>query len=314
MRLKDHLAYNYYKYSSRVFKRSTLKSKIKKDLVWGFFLSSFLGFFVFVSHSFIIEARSIWEIFIESLIYFFNLIIILIVFDFYLYNSINKNLFVRFKNIQEEMKEIMKGNLSKRISNEGEDELDEMIYFTNDLLDKLEQHIENEKKYSLIDPLTNCYNRRALTINSESVLSYSDREKKNFTIAVMDLDNFKTVNDTHGHKVGDDVLVTFSKVIKGILRKHDSVYRIGGEEFMILLSDINVAASKKILERLRKDIPYQIKKQVAEISCNVTFSCGFVNSRKYNLKNEETINKMIEDADVLSYKAKKSGKDKIVYR
>lgn len=242
---------------------------------------------------------------------------IIFVFAFFVLNlfilrSLNKNVFEKFNSIKSDVEIIQKGNISKRIEIKACKEINELVYFTNNVLDKLENAIEHEKQQALIDPLTSCYNRRSLAINFDYIRNKTIRDKTNFSLVILDLDHFKNVNDKYGHKMGDKVLVKFVKVITETIRNHDFVYRIGGEEFVIIFTDINKVKTTKILNRLKKDITYKLKKYVPEVEENITVSGGFVFSKEYNLEKKEILNKMIDDADKLLYKAKNSGRNKII--
>ena len=160
---------------------------------------------------------------------------------------------------------------------------------------------------SITDELTQLYTRRHL----KSVLAQEFERAKRYgtivTIAMIDIDNFKDVNDKYGHLAGDYVLKEVSKIFINTLRKTDFVYRYGGEEICILMPETLVEKAYVPLERLRKTIEnrefiFEGKK------IKVTVSIG---ASTYG-KDMRDANELIERADAVLYKAKKSGKNKVV--
>ncbi len=105
------------------------------------------------------------------------------------------------------------------------------------IIDKINKCIINKyKKLSIIDPLTELYNRRKLEEDIDRYCDLIKRHNLNFSILMFDIDNFKQVNDVHGHKKGDILLQKTAKIIKKTIRKSDRAYRIGGDEFIIIYS------------------------------------------------------------------------------
>ncbi len=105
---------------------------------------------------------------------------------------------------------------------------------------------------SLTDPLTNLYNRRFIFNRLRDLLASSRGMRVPLTVAAIDLDHFKLINDTHGHSVGDQVLKHFAQMTRKHLRPIDLVGRIGGEEFLVLLPNAEAAGAAQALARLRK--------------------------------------------------------------
>ena len=294
--------------------RNSLRNKIIKDsfryfIVFFFIFNSviFLYYFFFKYNSLIISLDRIINTLFTSFITF-----IMIMLSFKI--TLEKHLLNRFKNIRNDMEEVKNGNFSRRIKIESLDELGEFAYFTNSVLEEFEKKLEFEKKYSLMDPLTLCYNRRALKISFAKFSSRIKRgEKIGLSCALFDIDNFKILNDTYGHNVGDEVLKELAKTVRKILRKDDSLYRVGGEEFLILFFKLPKSKEKELIKRLQREITYQLKKKLEKITQKITVSGGFVNTNKYDLTKEESLEKIIEEADKLLYKAKKNGKDQILF-
>lgn len=160
---------------------------------------------------------------------------------------------------------------------------------------------------SITDELTGAYNRRYVMriLEEKFKRSYSDKENR-LSVAMIDIDNFKTVNDTYGHLAGDKVLKSVVDVFRKTLREVDVIGRYGGEEFLILIAAKNEVASK-VCERIRSAIEkMKISWENREIW--ITVSIGFLSFNEKINNFEE----MIALADLCLYEAKKSGKNKVV--
>jgi len=121
-----------------------------------------------------------------------------------------------------------------------------------------------------------------------------------------DLDYFKKINDTFGHLAGDEALKHFVKIIKRNLRKSDYVFRIGGEEFLILLPNTELKDAVEIVERIRKNLEENLLHYDGkEIKLTASFGLVEVDKNKY-------INEIIKEADEKLYKAKELGRNKVV--
>lgn len=160
------------------------------------------------------------------------------------------------------------------------------------------------------DSLTNIYNRRYIYDRVEEIIEEYKRTGQEFSICILDMDRFKSINDTYGHQVGDAVLKEFTKVLENNLRSYDLLGRYGGEEFIIILKNSDVKANVLIIERISKIIRNRSFK-CCGIDINFTFSAGIANSNE--LKNEDlTIDELVKIADKRMYDAKKLGRNTIV--
>ena len=159
---------------------------------------------------------------------------------------------------------------------------------------------------SIQDYLTGAFSRRYFYLRLEEEFEKSKRENRKLSLILFDVDNFKVVNDTYGHKKGDEVLKYVVKVTKENLRTFDIIGRYGGEEFVILLPETDPTQAYKIAERIRIAIS---KKSFEEFSFEVTASFG-VTSLKSSEKSN-SFQKLIELADEATYSAKKSGKNQV---
>jgi diguanylate cyclase (GGDEF)-like protein len=127
-------------------------------------------------------------------------------------------------------------------------------------------------------------------------------------LAYIDIDDFKTINDTYGHVIGDEVLKSFANTLKGSARGSDIIGRIGGEEFAILLPETDIQGAYAILERLRTQICSKTLR-IEEHAINLSISVGLSHSRK---ENEFAVEQLIKQADKALYQAKSEGKNCIV--
>ncbi len=163
---------------------------------------------------------------------------------------------------------------------------------------------ESEAK---IDPLTGVFNRRSMEIMLINQLSISKLANTPFSIAMIDIDDFKKVNDTYGHLVGDCVLRKLAMIIRESLRKSDFVFRYGGEEFLVLLPFTDINSAKYVLEKIRKKIEENIF-NCEDTSLKITVSIGVA---QYT-DNILSIDTLLDEADKKLYIAKKTGKNKVI--
>jgi diguanylate cyclase (GGDEF)-like protein len=161
------------------------------------------------------------------------------------------------------------------------------------------------KELTYIDTLTNIKNRRAYDEKIKELISLYKRYNDSFTIAMLDIDDFKYINDTYGHHIGDIVLQDLSKLIKINIRENDYIFRVGGEEFIIIFHNKklnnNITAAEKIVHKIDSELT-TVKEH------NVTISMGIT-----DVLDNDTVNSIYERVDKLLYKAKKSGKNKLCY-
>lgn len=171
------------------------------------------------------------------------------------------------------------------------------------LLSKLRIQLLEEERLADTDPLTELANRRSFLERARFELERCKRYKHPFTIAYIDLDNFKSINDDFGHEVGDNLLCTVADTMRENVRQTDIISRLGGDEFAVLFSETGGGSAKEAVYKVHINLQEAMKKN----DWPVTFSIGVVSFNEPI----EHIRDMIKLSDDLMYKVKKSGKNKI---
>ena len=174
----------------------------------------------------------------------------------------------------------------------------------NQMIQELNNQVHELELTTTLDPLTKAFNRHALQKHFTELLS-KDRFSNEMFILMIDIDNFKSINDKYGHIAGDKVLIFTSKLLKKALRDGDRLYRFGGEEFVILLNRTDLEGATLVGNRLlslcRNNKPLYQNEQIS-----VTLSIGLT-----AIRDDDTLDTLIHRSDVALYRAKKSGKDRL---
>lgn len=173
------------------------------------------------------------------------------------------------------------------------------------ILWNLKVALEKEKELARTDPLTEVANVRAFFEAVTLEISRARRYNRHLTLAYMDIDDFKTVNDNAGHSTGDSILRLIAATIKNNLRVTDIIARMGGDEFSILLPETGQESVQTVLERVQKRLLGILK----NIGYPVTFSIGVVT---YETP-PDSVDEIIRAADKLMYISKSHGKNTIKY-
>jgi len=172
---------------------------------------------------------------------------------------------------------------------------------------ELKNNEENLQFLASTDPLTKLYNRRYFSEISEHILELAKREKNQLSIIMLDIDYFKNVNDTYGHKVGDEVIISIASLLLRMSRKSDVSCRFGGEEFILLLPQTTITGAYIIAEKIRKAVEnIEVKTDDGKI-INYNISLGV---SQVNLLHEHSIEPAIKRADDALYEAKRTGRNK----
>ena len=184
----------------------------------------------------------------------------------------------------------------------------ERVIERRDLKQKNRMLLEALTKMSIKDPLTGLYNFRHMQICLDQEIDRSERYKHSFFVVMIDVDNFKAVNDTYGHLFGDHVLKHLSKIVRGTLRSTDRMFRYGGEEFLIIMNEITVPEAKVAVERMLqavRDHTFRSKEHSTRITVSV--GCAVFPD------DSSDKNTLINLADKALYQAKNQGKDQAVF-
>lgn len=176
---------------------------------------------------------------------------------------------------------------------------------TKRLIQSESKRKENEKLANT-DQLTKVYNRRFLEDFSSRYMKIVKREHNTLSLLLLDIDNFKTVNDTYGHDVGDKVIKLLVKRLKTTVRDNDIIVRLGGDEFLVLLPSTPIDNARKVAKKILDVINSLNKFESEELKFTVT-----IGSSEYK-KTDVHINEIINRADNALYKAKKLGKNQLI--
>ncbi|HEY4437765.1 MAG TPA: sensor domain-containing diguanylate cyclase [Lelliottia sp.] len=152
---------------------------------------------------------------------------------------------------------------------------------------------------SRTDPLTGLYNRRKL----EEDFTHYIKKNQRIHLAIIDIDNFKSVNDTYGHPVGDKILTYIGSSATEWIREGVSAYRYGGEEFVILFLDMDETQALEYLNQWRQKVS---EREWREADLVLTFSCGLA------CRIDEDLHALVEKADLALYEAKQAGKNRVI--
>lgn len=169
---------------------------------------------------------------------------------------------------------------------------------------RLHAEINATNAFSITDQLTGAFNRYKFDDDVKNQIARYARYSQPFSLIVLDIDHFKSINDTYGHAAGDQVLIELSKLIRESTRKLDTLYRMGGEEFIILLENTQTEGAAFLAEQLRRRVEAFMFNHGR---LQVTSSFGVAEYRRL-----EEIEALVERADAALYTAKESGRNRVV--
>jgi diguanylate cyclase (GGDEF)-like protein len=179
---------------------------------------------------------------------------------------------------------------------------------SNELLEqRVLQRTEELERLAQTDALTGMLNRGALMKQLTLEIERSKRYHSPLSLLMIDLDHFKAVNDTYGHPAGDSVLVELGVILKGLCRVSDQIGRYGGEEFLIVLPQTNIADGRELAERIRLEVMNHDFCQSLSLKLAVTCSIGVA-----TLKENQSEAELLHLVDEVLYKAKKSGRNCVI--
>jgi two-component system, cell cycle response regulator len=174
--------------------------------------------------------------------------------------------------------------------------------------ERLRDNVQMSIEMAITDALTGLYNRRYMESHLGSLVEQASSRSKPLTVLVLDIDYFKSINDTHGHDAGDDVLREFAIRIRKSIRGIDLACRFGGEEFVVVMPETDLAVATMVAERLRRRIasePFPIQQGARSIE--VTISIGIA-----ALGSADNAATVLKRADQALYRAKRDGRNRVV--
>ncbi len=175
-----------------------------------------------------------------------------------------------------------------------------------DVIRKINFMYTQTKELSITDALTGLHNRRHFENTADREFLRAARYKNPLTFAIVDIDYFKKINDTYGHLCGDKILKEVAFLINDSFRKTDMVFRYGGEEFVIILTETDEQGARIPLERLRKNVEnndFVFKTQKLRVTVSIGYSS--------DVEHAEDATELFEFADNALYKAKENGRNQI---
>jgi two-component system cell cycle response regulator len=177
--------------------------------------------------------------------------------------------------------------------------------YTERLRDNVQQSIE----MAITDPLTGLYNRRYMESHLATQIEQAAARGKPLTVLVIDIDYFKAINDSHGHDAGDDVLREFATRIRKSIRGIDLACRYGGEEFVVVMPETDMAVGTIVAERLRRRIasePFSIQQGGGSIEVTISIGIATLDTA------DDNATSVLKRADQALYRAKRDGRNRVV--
>jgi two-component system cell cycle response regulator len=175
--------------------------------------------------------------------------------------------------------------------------------------DKLRDNVQHSMELAITDGLTGLHNRRYMESHLGTVIEQAAARGKPASLLILDIDHFKAVNDTYGHDAGDDVLREFALRLKRCVRNVDLACRYGGEEFVVVMPDTDIAIAQVVAERIRRTIaaePFAIHKGARQL--DVTISIGLATRQDQG----DSAEAILKRADQALYRAKRDGRNRVV--
>ena len=175
--------------------------------------------------------------------------------------------------------------------------------------ERLRDNVQMSIEMAITDPLTGLYNRRYMESHLATQIEQSASRGKPLTALVIDIDYFKAINDTHGHDAGDDVLREFATRIRKSIRGIDLACRYGGEEFVVVMPETDMAVGTIVAERLRRRIAserFSIQQGGASIEVTISIGIATLDTADDNAAS------VLKRADQALYRAKRDGRNRVV--
>ncbi|MDZ7666099.1 MAG: diguanylate cyclase [Desulfotignum sp.] len=201
--------------------------------------------------------------------------------------------------------------LIQKSQNELRQHKSDLEHIVEDRTNHLKSAMEKIRHFSITDNLTGCYNRLYLSENLDREVSRSLRYKRSISLAMFDIDRFKSVNDTYGHQCGDRILVELvNRVTSGTREKVDWLVRYGGDEFLLVMPEAGEKQAFQTCQRTRKLVEeMQIEWEGRVIP--ITVSIGFTCFNPVEAAMSVDVEQLVKAADEALYKAKQTGRNKV---
>ncbi len=200
-----------------------------------------------------------------------------------------------------------KGNLGRRTGIRRGDELGQLARAFDDMADSLQRHVQEVRRLAVTDELTGLSNHRRFKDELEREVERAGRFGTPLCLVFIDIDHFKRVNDTHGHSVGDQVLMGLAGVLRANVRNVDLACRYGGEEFGVILPSTDLPAAVRVAERLREAVAEE--PLGTDVAVPVTISAGV----SCFGADGTTADALLAAADGRLYRAKAAGRNRVVH-
>ncbi|MDA3947091.1 MAG: diguanylate cyclase [Helicobacteraceae bacterium] len=182
-----------------------------------------------------------------------------------------------------------------------------LLFRVKTLIKRLSASRDELEHQALTDPMTKLYNRRYLSEITAHMLGLMRRHWSQLTVVMLDIDKFKNVNDTYGHQVGDDVIIKLSQTLQEFTRTSDVLFRLGGEEFLILLPETAIEGGYAMAETLRSEVEKLLIILEGGVELRFTISIGLSEVHR----DDRNFDAAMTRADAALYEAKESGRNRV---
>ncbi len=176
------------------------------------------------------------------------------------------------------------------------------------LIQDLKETQKELQELSVTDPMTKLYNRRYFSTLSLELMKLTKRNNHELSLIMLDIDKFKNVNDTYGHDVGDEVIIDLARTLANEKRKSDFAFRIGGEEFVLLLPNTSPDGAELLAQKIRKITESSAVNLNDNQQLKYTISLGV---SIFNIDNDTDLQSVLKRADEALYEAKETGRNKV---
>lgn len=243
-------------------------------------------------------------------LFIYGVIVLVLVLSIVLYSELHYYIIKPIRNLIRAMDDLTENRaLDQRVDTNGKAlEFHQLTVHFNSLLETLQEYYEQMKMLATSDSLTHLFNRRGFESHLKEEITRSKRYKHNFSLLLLDLDNFKAINDTLGHPVGDEVLIEVASVLRVNTRETDVLVRLGGDEFAVILPETETDKAMEVAEKIcraLKDADYGLSEETISPSASI----GVASFPENGVSQDN----LILAADGALYKAKDKGKSCVIH-